>query len=120
MWVGCVDDAGVFVDLRVPSCVLYVAVCVGEKGVCVFACMCAHVCVQQILIFQQQQKLKPMSLKCQPSAASQVYLRYRKERGRVRKGSDERNGSEIEIYKERGAMKDSRNTKAGEMKRDRV
>lgn len=88
---------------------------------CVFACMCVRVCVcvQQILIFQQQQKLKPMSLKCQPSAASQVYLRYRKERGRVRKGRNERKGSEIEIYKERGAMKDSRNTKAGEIKRDR-
>lgn len=44
MWVGCVDDAGVLVDLRVPSCVLYVAVCVGEKGVCV--CVRVHVCVR--------------------------------------------------------------------------
>lgn len=45
MWVGCVDDAGVLVDLRVPSCVLYVAVCVGEKGVCVCVCSRACVCV---------------------------------------------------------------------------
>lgn len=74
--------------------------------VCVNACVraCAHACVraQQVLIFHEQQKLKPMSLKCQPSAASQVYLRYRRQRANEEKGTRER-GTKRD--KKREAMK---------------
>lgn len=62
-------------------------------GVCcyvsVFMCaICCYVCVcvQQILIFHEQQKLKPVSFKCQPPAASQVYPRHRRQRACVQKG----------------------------------
>ena len=82
---------------------------------CVCVCVCVR--VQQILIFHEQQKLEPMSLKCQPSAASQVYPRYRRERANEEKRVKGATQRDRNIERKRKAMKDSRNTKAEEIKR---
>lgn len=81
--------------------------------------MCVRARAQQILIFHEQQKLKPMSLKCQPSAASQVYPRCRRQRENEEKGVKGTRERDRNIERKREAMRNNRNTKAGEMKRRR-
>ncbi|MEQ2304969.1 hypothetical protein AMECASPLE_032712 [Ameca splendens] len=64
----CVEADMVFVDICGPLCVLHVPPSERDREGCDWEL--------QILIFHLQLVLKPVSLKFQPSAASQVYLWY--------------------------------------------